>query len=168
MEIPIGQGIEGTIKKNSYRIEIGGKSPAELERTLTEKDIYVIDWARGMMRSPAFSTLGRSTEIQVARLTPGNLGFTQYPTTEQLYKQAQSFGLERLPAEAGPQARLQDTKQRQGDWYYIAMNPITNRYGHRHIFSLERDGARLGIASPWAHPGYHWDLDSSFLFGVRK
>ena len=76
-------GIKEIIRKNSYTIEIGGKSPEALMAELSQNPFFVSDWARGTMQSPDFSTLGRRTEIEVARLTPADVGFIQYPTTEQ-------------------------------------------------------------------------------------
>lgn len=135
---------------------------------LSQNPFFVSDWARGTMQSPDFSTLGRRTEIEVARLTPADVGFIQYPTTEQFFDQAASFGLALLPAEAGPHARLQDRNQHPGDWYHIAMDPISDRYGDPGVFTLERFGGGLWLDGGWADPGGHWDLDDAFVFGLRK
>ena len=160
--------IEETIRKNSYGIEIGGKSPQALMAELRQSHISVSDWARDMMESPDFATLGRRTEIEVARLTPADLGFIRYPTTEQFFDRAASFGLELLPAEAGQHARLQDGNQRPGDWYHIAMDPIADRYGGPGVFLLGRGGGGLWLDGRWASPGDHWNLDNAFVFGLRK
>ena len=161
-------GIKEIIRKNSYPIEVGGKSPEVLMAELSQNLFFVSDWARDMMQSPDFATLGRRTEIEVARLTPADLGFIQYPTTEQFFDRAASFGLALLPAEAGPHARLQDRNQRPGDWYHIAMDPISDRLGSPYVFKLGRDEGGLWLGSYWADPGHPWDLDDAFVFGLRK
>ncbi|MEK7129961.1 MAG: hypothetical protein AAB803_02990 [Patescibacteria group bacterium] len=168
MENLQGTDIETAIKKNSYSIEIGGKSEAELERALTKNPFSLGDYARDMMHSLDFGTLAKSREIRVAKLRLGDLGFTGYPTIAHIFEQAPKLGLELLPAEAGPHARLQDRNQRSGDWYYIAMNPITDRNGSPDVFEVARYEDALWLHSPWAGPGDHWSLGNAFVFGLRK
>lgn len=168
MEILKNTGIETVIKQNSYSIEIGGMSEPQLESALGKKPFVLADYARDMMQSLDFSTFAKSREIRVAKLRLFDLGFTGYPTTAQILKQASKLGLELLPAEAGPHARLQDRDQRSGDWYYIVINPIAGRDGDPDEFRVARDGDGLWLGSRWTGPGAHWYLDETFVFGLRK
>ncbi|MDO8452054.1 MAG: hypothetical protein Q7S76_04270 [bacterium] len=161
--------IKTLLEKNSYSIEIGGKSEAELEQALTEKPFFLSGYASDMMQSLDIGTRAKSREIRVTRATPGNFGLTHSPTTEELYTYAEQFGLDRLPAEAGPHARLQDRNQHTGDWYYIAMNPISYRGGDDPgVFGVGRGEDGLWLAGRWAGPASRWSLDEVFVFGLRE
>lgn len=168
MEILKSPGIETAIKKGGFSLEIGGMSELELEHALTKRPFSLRDYARGMMQSLDFGTFAISRKIRVALVTLGDLGFIGYPPTDQIFEQTPKLGLELLPAEAGPYARLHDRDQRREDWYCIAMNPIADRYGDPRIFALARDGDALVLNSDWTGHGRHWNLDAPFLFGVRK
>jgi hypothetical protein len=168
MEILKSTGIETAIKKNSYSIEIGGMSEAQLERALTERPFSLSDIARYMMQSLSFSTFAESREIRVTRVTLGDLGFTEFPTIAHIFEQVPKLGLELLPAEASPHARLQDRYQRLGVWYHIAMNPIADRNGDPDAFEVGRDRDTLWLSSYWTDPSDHWGLGNTFVFGLRK
>lgn len=160
--------IEGTIKKNSYYIGIGGKPAAVLLTELTQNQIEVSSPAKDMILSSDFKTRDKPTKIRVARVTPKDIGFTEAPTTDEFFTLAQSFGLERLPAEAGPHARRQEGYQRPVDRYFVAMFPFTDRDGHPMVFMLVRDRHGLALGTSSMYPSYHWFIDYSFLFGIRK
>jgi len=168
MEIITSTDIETVIKKNSYSIEIGGESEAELEWALTKSPFSLCDYARDMMQSLEFGTLAKSREIRVAKVALGDLGFIGYPTTAHILEQTPKLGLELLPAEAGPHARLQDKNQHSGDWYYIAMNPIADRNGYLDVFRLASNEDGLWLDGRWASPSNDWDLDDAFVFRLRK
>lgn len=155
------------IDKKTYEITIGGKSPENLLAALKNEGIRVDDWAWDMMiQSQALATLDKPIKIRVSRLTPRDLGFAEPPTTKQLFTQALSLGLELVPAEAGPWARLQDTDQPGEDWYYIAMNPMDR--GTKRVFRLGRSGDRRRLEGYWANPDDLWPLDRAVVFGIPQ
>lgn len=168
MQIITRTGIGEKIKRNSFPIEIGGKSPAQLEAELTRNGIIVGSYAQDMLRSLAFSTLEQPTEIRAARLSLRDLGLDRKPTLGQIFKQAEPLGLDRLPAEAGPHRRLQDSKQRLGDFYFIAMDPIVERSVRKDVFLLESYENGVWLRSDCAEPYIFWHPDSEFVFGLRK
>jgi hypothetical protein len=164
--------IEAVIKKNSYIIEIGGKSELELEFELAEGSFLLSNFrksnycAQEMMQSDDFSVSTTSRQILVSRVKLLDLGFSAYPTREQIFEQTQKLGLELLPSETGPHARLQDRNQAFGNWYYIAMNPITVKNHGPQIFALVRQGDGLWLASRVATSNTHFGLDAEFVFGI--
>ncbi len=168
MEILKSTGIETAIKKGSYSIEIGGMSKLQLEHALTESPFSLEDRARDMLLSFDFGTLAEAREIRVTKVPLRDLGFTGYPMIDYILKQAPKLGLEPLPAEAGPHARLQDRNQRPGDWYYIAMNPIADRTGGPDVFGVASFQGALWLSRYWASPSSHWNLDGTWVFGLRK
>lgn len=168
VNILLSTGIERAIKKGTRPIEIGGLSESQLERAFTEKPFFLRNSAREMMQSFDFDTLAKSREIRVARVILGDIGFTGFPTRAYIFEQAPKLGLEILPAEAGPHARLQDRNQRSGDYYYIAMNPITDRSRNPSVFKVECNDDDLWLTTRWANLHDRFDPDLSFVFGLRK
>ncbi|KKQ17891.1 MAG: hypothetical protein US31_C0014G0027 [Berkelbacteria bacterium GW2011_GWA1_36_9] len=115
---------EGKIRRSE--LEIGGKSAQELEQELKENKINISPYAQDMLdkmfQSEEFKTLQSNSEtIDLVRLKVRDLGFTQNPTTDQIYATAEELGLELCPAEVGPRQRLEDTDQSLGDWYRIQL-----------------------------------------------
>jgi hypothetical protein len=118
-----------------------------------------------MYETEEFQKLAQKPEnIQTVCLRVRDLGFTENPTTDQIYSRAQEFGLELCPAEAGPYQRLKDTDQPLDDWYRITMKPITGRNGRPRVFYLVHYGDGLWLDDRWTDPGRHWDLGSVLLF----
>lgn len=157
---------EGKIRRQS--LEIGDKSPKQLEAELKEKKINITNYALDMLRSKDFITLKNSEQIQLVRLKVGDLGFKNGATTEEIYRRAEDFGLELCPAEVGPNLRLKYTDQPLGEWFCIAMKQITDRYGDPLVFYLVRYGGRLWLSHYWAFPGYKWNPGLEFVFCLRK
>ncbi len=157
---------EGRIRKES--LLIGGKTAKQLEALLTEQGIQTSSYAQDMLKSKDFEPLKIPETITTVRLKVEDLGFTNSPTTDELYKRALSYGLELCPAEVGPHLRLKDTKQPLREWYYIGMKQITDRDGDPGVFELERDGDGLWLRSRWARSDRRWILDDEFVFRLRK
>lgn len=157
---------EGKIRRQ--QVEIGGKTKEKLQRELEQAGINVTPYTQDMMRSLDFTTLSNPQTIDTVRLKVRDLGLTGYPTTEELYKRAKELGLELCPAEVGPQYRLAYTDQPLGEWLYIGMKHITDRYGYPGVFYLARDGDCLWLYGYWAGPGHRWDPGDVLVFSLRK
>lgn len=154
---------EGKIEK--YGVSIGGKTKDELVKEMEVKGIKLSSYAKQLLDSKDFETQKNKEELNLVRLTPKDLGFSSYSTTEQIYKKAVEFGLELCPAEVGPNLRLTYS----GDnWMYIAMKQIKDLDGCPSVFSLSRAGADLWLHDYRAHPQYQWTLYNKFVFCLRK
>jgi hypothetical protein len=105
--------------------------------------------------------------IEVVRLKVRDLGFTNCPTTDQLFAKVQEFGLELCPAEVGLQYRLQYIDQPRNDWFYIGMKPVVAS-GDPCVFELVHDNDGLWLYGHRAPPGNEWDLDDTFVFRLCK
>jgi hypothetical protein len=149
-------------------LEIGGKDFNQLERELSESGMNVSEWVESMMRNRDFTTLPNPQNLNLVRLKVSDLGFTNYPTTEQVYKKAQELGLELCPAEVGPHLRLKSKDQPMGDWFYVGMKPIAGSYGGPRVFGLARYDVGLWLSAYWARPDDAWDPKDEFVFSLRK
>lgn len=172
---------EGKITRDE--VVIGTKDRKELLEAMKKQGINISSYAREMIESPDFmptqSGLGgikrllkgeRSpiTEtVDIVRLKVRNFGFTNFPTTTELFAKAEEFGLELCPAEVGPQYRLQQTDQPMEDWFYIGMKPLVAS-GDPSVFKLAHAGHGLWLSLDWAGPDYLWRLDDEFVFRFRK
>ncbi len=164
-------------------VVIGTKDRKELLEAMKKQGIDTSTYAQEMIESPDFMpTQSRLSGIQrlfkgegsqtaktvdVIRLKVRDFGFTNYPTTTELFAKAEEFGLELCPAEVGPQYRLQQTDQPMNDWFYIGMKPLVAS-GDPSVFTLGRYGDGLWLDISWARPDSRWPLDGEFVFRFRK
>lgn len=108
-------------------------------------------------------------EVDLVILTPKDLGFTANPTTTELYARAKKRGYDLCPADVGPVLRVNYDDQPNGEWLYIAMEPITGSAGSPHVFLVKREGdGRRWLDGDWTHPGDPWGLGRRIVFRLRK
>ncbi len=156
---------EGKIRLDS--INIGGKSVQQLEKEI-EQIGRIGPYAKNMLHSRDFTTLKDPTSLRIVRLKVRDLGFSEWITTDEIYRRAQELGLDLCPAEVGPHLRLKDQDQSLGDWYYIGMKQITDSDGSPSVFELVHDEDGLWLYGYWAAPDYKWYPESRFVFRLRK
>ena len=157
---------EGKIRREN--IEIGGKDKKELERELKDRGIQVSNYAKSMMDNKDFANLKKAEQAKLIRLTVKDLGFSNYATTDDLYKRAEDLGLELCPAEVGPHYRLQYKDQPMHEWLYIGMKQIAGSGGYPGVFGVGRDDGGLWLGYGIARPAHEWDPGVELVFRLRK
>lgn len=127
------------------------------------------DYANDILGKCEFekSIAATPTSVDLILLTVGELGFKSGATREKIYAKAKKLGLELLPAEAGPQLRLQYTDQPMNEWNVIGMNPITNSDGDLSLFYVTHDGDGQWLRSDGDTPSSVWGHYVRFAF-ARK
>lgn len=151
-------------KQKTYTLTLGHDA-AYYKTAFKKAGIQVSTYANEMLEKMTPS----SGEIEVAFITPRELGFTTYPMTAKLFKKAIEDGYELCPAEVGPALRLAATDQPKGDWWYVGMEPISVSVGHPGVFDVDRDGdGEPWLDTYWSGPGREWDLDVEVVFRLRK
>jgi hypothetical protein len=79
------------------------------------------------------------TEIQLVPIFVRDLGFEQGATREEILVRAtKSYGLDLVPAEVGPQLRLQYTNQPMNEWLPLAMEHLARSDGRLLAFAIAR------------------------------
>jgi len=142
------------------------KSMQNLLRALVGNGVRISDRAINMFKKVPVAR--EATEIELVKLSVDQFGFPQGATREQIYERALGLGLDFIPAEAGPQLRLQYNGQPMGEWLFMGMEPIVDGAGIPRVFYVERDvdGAWLDTDSGESHrfwySGYQW------VFGRRR
>lgn len=157
---------EGKIRR--FELEIGGKSKEELEHQIENQGMRIGDYAKSMTENRDFKTLQKPEQRKLVRLQVEDLGFTNYPTTTELYARAEELGLELCPPEVGPQYRINYKNQPMGEWVYIGMKPITDSHGDPSVFYVARHEHGLWLHDDFAGPGRRWAPSHRLVFSLRK
>lgn len=172
---------EGKITRDEVVIDT--KDRKELLEAMKKQGINISSYAQEMIESPDFmptqsglNSIKRlfkgerspiTETVDIVRLKVRDFGFTNYPTTTELFAKAEEFGLELCPAEVGPQYRLQQTDQPMDNWFYIGMKPLVAS-GDPDVFRLAHGSRGLWLSHYWAVPGSSWGLADEFVFRFRK
>lgn len=138
------------------------------EQELTARGIKSSNYTKDLLKSSEFKTLVRSERVDLVQLKVSDLGFTENPTTDQLYAKATELGFELCPSEVALHLRLQESSQPLNTFYRIGMKQIADRRGDPRVFGLERDGDGLWLGYDIALPARKWFLDDQFVFRVRN
>ncbi|KKW10325.1 MAG: hypothetical protein UY50_C0038G0010 [Parcubacteria group bacterium GW2011_GWA2_49_9] len=139
------------------------QSPKQAEAKLKEQSICLSQYGNDLLNKTEFSK--QKETYKLARFTVEQLGFPDGATTEQIYKKAETLGLDLCPAEVGPHLRL---SYEGGEWMLIAMKQITDRDGNPSVFYLNRDGVALKLGGNFAWPVRGWSAGDQFVFLLRK
>ncbi len=152
-------------------LTIGGLSRKEFQKRLDNGKFFTSDWAKDIMGKPAFKTSAEAHEASFVRVKVGDLGFTELPTTTELFDRDRlaAFGLERCEPEDGPALRLALPDQPIGDYLWVGMEPIIDSGADPDVFYVGRsvDGERW-LSARCAHPSHRWDLSGGVVFRFRK
>lgn len=149
-------------------LEIGGKSKRDLEQEMKDQGINIGGYAQSMLDSRDFKTLSKPEQRKLVRLQVKDLGFTNYPTTTELYAKAEQLGLELCQPEVGPQYRLNYKNQPLGEWVYVGMKPIAGSGGRPGVFDVGHGEGGLWLDYRWTEPDYEWGLGGRIVFSLRK
>lgn len=155
-------------RPDSWRIVTPQPWPAEQFLAKTrDKPKSVSDYARSMMQRPEFRTLKVSPNINLALATVGNLGFTDMPTTAELWARIAELGGKLLPPEVGPQLLL-DLEQLDSE-IYLAMEPIRDLNDQPSVFSLGKSFCGLSLHASIVCPQQgRWKLDGQIVFSFGE
>lgn len=148
--------------------EVGGRSKDELIAELEASDMFVSDWAKDIMSKSAW-TPGEKEAVEFGRATVKELGFTHEPTWQELLVRIEELGHEKCEPQDGPAIRLALKDQPRGDWFWCAMDLITDSGGYPYAFHVERrDGGRRWLHTSWFSPMRRLHLEYSVAFRLRK
>ncbi|MDO8466860.1 MAG: hypothetical protein Q7S83_01835 [bacterium] len=141
-------------------------SPEALRKAIIGKKNRVSDWGNDILKK--ISVNPKEIEIDLVKMTVAQLGLPSGGTREQIYAEAKELGLDRCPAEVGPQLRLQYQDQPYGEWILVGMEPISDSSGYPFVFCVEPDGGGHWLHASDGDAGRFWDPDDVWVFGRRK
>jgi len=131
---------------------------------LKDNGCRISDWAKDIMKKPAFAVSPEKVELNLVKVSVVELGFSSDATREEIYERAISMGLKLVPVEAGPQLRLQYPEQPYGEWLFMAMEPIKDSDGALGVFDVKRGDDALWLGTRDDYPDRVWDSGCVFVF----
>lgn len=142
------------------------KTVNELSNALRNNDCRISDWAGDILKK--ITLADAEAKIELVLVSVADLGFTKKTRRDAIYDRAKEFGLDLVPAEAGPQLRLQYTDQPLNEWMLMAMEPITDSVGDQYVFSVAHDGDGRWLHGYYGNPDNLWLPDDRWVFARRK
>lgn len=141
-----------------------------MRQALKDAKCNVSDYASDLMDDlmDRMTLVAEPTTLDLYKATNAELGLTQGGTIAQSFEAIAKFGGVKLPAEAGPQYRLQNSDQKLGEWELMCMDPIAGRYGYPCVFCVAHDGGGLWLDGRFARPGYFYFADFVWVFGRKR
>ena len=152
-------------------IETGGRSKDKLLSALKADDCEASTWAQDIMGKPAWKP-GKKQTVKFARVKVSDLGFTdpkKLPTTREVWKRVQELGHNLCEPGDGPAIRLALKEQPRGDYFWTAMEQITDSGGYPSVFYVScGGGGTRWLYAAWVYPDSEWDLGGEIVFRLRK
>jgi hypothetical protein len=170
--------VKKLVLKARFSLLVGGKSVRELVKMV--KSVGELgSYAESMMNNKDFKPAAKAEQVDFVVLTPKDFGFTESPRTDVLFdpKRLAKWSEDNLDGqvvelchtEDGPHLRAHYKDQPNGEVLWIGMERVTGSGGIPRVFRVERGyyGSRW-LSSYWTEPGVRWNLDSEFVFRIRK
>lgn len=133
-------------------------------RAIIDANMSISSWANDIIGKPEFKVVAEEIEIELVKITVGNLGFENGAQRNQIYERAQELGLKLCPAEVGPQLRLQYKNQEPGEEIFVGMEPIRASDGFPNIFSVICYANGPWLYSHYKSPNAIWCAYSQWVF----
>lgn len=116
-------------------ITIGTKKSVEdLSRTLTDNGFQSSERANDILKKTTLASV--ETEIELVEVSFSDLGLKEATSRRAVYARAKKLGLDLVPAEVGPQLRLQYADQPMGELIVMAMKSIASSDRSLRVFCL--------------------------------
>ncbi len=137
----------------TVQLGTGHGSGKELWDAIKEGGGRVSDWAKNVLRQKAFRVQRNPTTLDLFVVSVEELGYPDGEYQTAIYKRALERGFSLVPAEAGPQVRLQYMNQPRGERLLMGMPPIVAAHGYGNIFVVGH-GDNLFLDSRRSHDDF--------------
>ena len=137
-----------------------GRTPEDYRNSLLERGIKI-----GVFTDKVLSKISGATtdhRLNVVRVSGTQLGFKNYVARTDIYRQAETFGLKKLPAHVAFEFR---ERYRGCDaWIIVASESFADPFGDQRLFSTERDTDGFWLRMVYDDPEYLWNPERLWLF----
>jgi hypothetical protein len=140
-------------------------SGQSLCRTLQNEGFRINDWAADILNRVSLAL--NKTEVELVKISAGELGFKTGAQTHQVYDRAKKLGLDPVAAEAGPQLRRQYRDQPMDEWLVVGSEPIAGPSGLA-VFCVGHGTQGLWLRAHFGHAGELWKAEKQWVFARRK
>jgi len=148
----------------TIKLGTGFKNADDFRKTIKDCGMRIGDWANDIIGKPEFTVAARETEVDLVKVTVGDLGFKDGARRDQIYDRAKELGLEVCPSEVGPQLRLQYKDQPLNEWILIGMEPIRASGGDLFVFLVEHNDDGLWLLCNYGNPVLVWSAGYQWVF----
>jgi hypothetical protein len=147
-------------------IEVGSfPDSIALRNALNAADCAIGGQAEEILARPAFTVVSRKMQIDLVAVSPAELGFDgDTVSLADIYVRAWQLGFRPVPAEVGPQLRLQYLDQPLGEFLIVGMEPIRTWSEEPVILTVANGGAGLILIGQCGRASAKVALTSRFLF----
>lgn len=137
----------------------------EIKKALLDSGFRIGSWADDVLKSSNFTLSTIERKIDLVRITPKDLGFSNGAYRKDIYKRALEVGLKLCPLEVGPQLRLQYLDQPKLESLQIGMEPQVDSEGHESEFRVVYGGDNfIWLVGDHKHPNDFWAPEEYFIF----
>ncbi len=150
----------------TVKLGTGLKTADDFLAAFKEVDVRVSYGAYDMLASENFCVSNTETEFDLVSVTALDLGFEKPPSFENICERAQEFGLEKCPADVGPQLALLIPDGDQRD-YYITMEELEDTRDEKLIFLAYRCENKQVIVRECSMRSTTWDIHHNYWIFVR-
>lgn len=149
-------------------ITIGGKTAKELAKEIKKKG-YKIDGftVKELLGNKDFKPQKKVEKLDLVILSVKELGFPDGATTREIYEKAQELGLKLVPAEVGPQLRLQYEDQPMGEYLLVGSEPLAASSGFLIVFNVLRNDRGRWLGTLDGNPGGRWLSNGRWVFASK-
>lgn len=158
-------------EKLTFReVWIGGLSKEELLQNLNDNKISINEYGLQIINHKNFIITPTREKLQTVEISLSDLGFSNGATTQEVYQQAQEFGLKLCPSELAVHMRLQYIDFNQpidpvsGHWQNIAMKELSDDLDFPRGFYLRRREDGFWIRGYRSSPEHLWSSSDRFVF----
>ena len=156
---------ESRIVQRSIKLGTGLKTAADFQQALAAVGDHINSWGNDIMGKPEFQAAVQKTEVDLVTLSVKGLGFPQGATREEIYIRAKELGLKLVPAEVGPQLRLEYQKQTNSEWPMDGKKHIDSN-GYPFVWIVKRvDGGQRWLYGIYGRADDRWGADYCWVFG---
>ncbi|RAI37064.1 hypothetical protein [Rhodoplanes roseus] len=143
------------------------RGPEACRAALGEAGVHLSADADTLLGRPEFRWSDRKRVVDLATVTPAELGLTRGARWADIRAAAKTLRLGLAPAETGPALRLLYADQPFGERVVLAMQPVGDPETEPLAFALDRDDDGLWLDVTDGHPDVFWGAEDRFAF-VRR
>lgn len=156
--------------KSPDKITVGGKTREQLFDEMDNNNVYIIDLARQMMRSKAFTTTNKAGQVYFVSFSVEDLfSDSKDHFIDEIYDKAtKTFGLELCQSEDGPNYSLHYPNPPQRKYLSIGMKPISVSGRSLRVFSIDAFPTGVWLQSGWMPSDRGCRPEAQFIFRLAN
>ena len=156
-------------KLSNYEVNLHVWASKEaLRQALIDKDIYLTRWSDDIFKKIELVT--EESVVCLAGPSVSEIGFKDGAKRSEIYQKASSQKLSIVHPQVAIEFLLQHGDRLEvGQWFIVAMEPITDSDGDFLVFHVARRGDDgLWLIAGYGDPDYFWNASYRLLFSVAN